>query len=197
LEEKKMSMMGLTEQNAASIGNIAGLDYIIMPSIRISGDITSQIAKVIRVKDARTVDIAKVATNKAEEEAAEKANQLINESFSVMGSGYSVAQFKILSEGTDLKVSINSDREVSVAIFHESAFSKLPDYSTRFVDVTDSKDKINEKIKQGKAIILKNDIQAEVFNVKAPFAGKYILLIFGKAGFRIADGHVKVAKISL
>lgn len=61
IEEKKLQTTGLTEKQATSIGGIAGLDVIVIGSIRITEDTASYTAKVMNVKDGEILGIAKQA----------------------------------------------------------------------------------------------------------------------------------------
>ena len=63
LKEKILQTTGLTDQTAVSIGGIAGLDYIILGSLRVSDTEIRAFEKLIRVKDAKILDIAE-ATSK-------------------------------------------------------------------------------------------------------------------------------------
>lgn len=59
IEEKKLQASGLSEKQIATIGGLAGVDVIIVGTIRITEDTASHSAKVLNIKDGEILGIAR------------------------------------------------------------------------------------------------------------------------------------------
>jgi hypothetical protein len=121
LNEQKLSTTGLTEKTAASIGGIAGIDIIIFGSFRMTNTENNAIAKLVRVKDARVLDIA---TQSIKQKQKEEPQALLNESFKVAAGNYADYGWNFPANENTLYIAIKSNLAVDLYILDDVNFKK-------------------------------------------------------------------------
>ncbi len=121
LNEQKLSATGLTEKTAASIGGIAGIDIIIFGSLHITNTETNATAKLVRVKDARVLDIVTQSIKRKQKEGPQA---LLKESFKVPAGNFSEHGWNFSANENTLYISMKSNLAVDLYVLDDDNFKK-------------------------------------------------------------------------
>lgn len=183
IEEKKLQASGLSEKQIASIGGLAGVDVIIVGTIRITEDTASRSAKVLNSKDGEILGIARqeedlsggilgaVLTgvaegfakgmeekNKQSAQASAQAQNLLDETFTVAAGTYKPYSWTFLVSST-LSIGLSANSNVDVYVTDEINYLRY---------------------KAGEAfytVARKKNILSSSFEARIPQAGIYFIVI--------------------
>ena len=162
IEEQKLSALGLTENTALSIGGIANLDYLIMPTAHPNDNGVDFYFKVLSVKNASTIDIVKTSVS---------AKVLLDEKIEISAGSRRVLRISIPEN--EVSISIDSDHNVSMYLVDQQNLNLL------------------EHKKGFTAVLSKEEVKSSNFDATIANLGNYFFVISNTKAL-LLPAHVKL-----